>query len=223
MDELRDYWKSLVLQDFKQWLENMPEGTVLDGKGREAECDWHTLFAEFASLRQEIRLQNREQVKVVRNLEKVVEVGQASIDWFSSHTEGLADFEERIRQATERRCLLPFLEVRDALVRGRDTAAKVAGSRSLFRRPPPGIEGVMRGYEMAIERFDRALALAGVRIIETVGCGFDAESMRAVETRTVAQVADGMIVEEFLSGVIRGNEVLRLAEVVVNRCLNAEG
>ena len=76
---------------------------------------------------------------------------------------------------------------------------------------------------MAIERFDRALALAGVRIIETVGRGFDAESMRAVETRTVAQVADGMIVEEFLSGVIRGNEVLRLAEVVVNRCLNAEG
>ena len=164
MDELGDDWKSLMLQDFKQWLENLPEGAALDGKGKEAECDWHTLFAEFASLRQEIRLQNREQVKVVRDLEKVVEVGQASIDWFGRHTEGMADFEERIRQATERRCLLPFLEVRDALVRGRDAAAIIGGSRSLFRRPPPGIAGVMQGYEMAIERFDRALALAGARV-----------------------------------------------------------
>ena len=223
MDELRDDWKSLVLEDFQQWLKTLPDGRLAEGDVEKAECDRRTLFAEFASLRQEIRLQNREQVKVVRDLEKVVEVGQASIDWFGRHTEGLADFEERIRQATERRCLLPFLEVRDALVRGRDAAAKVAGSRSLFRRPPPGIEGVMQGYEMAIERFDRALALAGVRVIETVGRGFDAESMRAVEIRTVAQAADGMILEEFLGGFIRGNEVLRPAEVVVNRRLKGEG
>ena len=70
---------------------------------------------------------------------------------------------------------------------------------------------------MAIERFDRALAQAGVRLIETVGRIFDAEQMRAVETRTVDSVTDSVVVEEFLSGFVHDDEVLRLAEVVVNR------
>ena len=216
-------WKSLVLRDFKHWLENLAEDTIADDEAREAECDRYTLFAEFASLRQEVRLQNREQAKVVRDLGKVAEVGEGSIDLLRRHTEELSGLEERIRQAAERKCLLPFLDVRDALVRGRDATAKVAGFRSLFRRPPPGIEGVVQGYGIAVERFDRALALVGVRIIQTVGRSFEPESMRAVETRTNADVADGLVVEEFFSGFICGNEVLRPAEVVVNRCKNAEG
>jgi len=218
-----DDWKSLVLQDFKNWLENLSEDAIPDDEAMAAECDWRTLFAEFASLRQEVRLQNREQAKIVRDLGKLAEVGQGSIDLLRGHTEELSGLEERIRQAAERRCLLPFLDVRDALVRGRDAAAKVAGGRSLFRRPPSGIQGVIQGYEMAVERFDRALALAGVRIIQTVGRCFNAESMRAVETRMVANVADGVVVEEFLSGFIRGHEVLRPAEVVVNRRQDAKG
>ena len=215
-------WKSQALQDFKTWLEDLPDAAAAaDGAG-EPECDWHTLFAEFASLRQEIRLQNREQARVVRDLEKMADVGQASLDLFRRHTGELSTLEERSRQAAERKCLLPFLDVRDALVRGRDAAARAAGSRSLLRRPPPGMKGVVQGYEMAIQRFDRALAVAGVQVIATVGRGFDAQSMRAVETRRVAGVADGVVVEEFLSGFVRGAEVLRPADVVVNRRQDAD-
>ncbi len=220
MDELREDWKSLVLQDFRQWLENLPEGAAWEDGDPETSCDQRSLYAEFASLRQEIRLQNREQAKVVRDLEKVAGAGETSIALLRQHTEEMAGSEDRGRQAAERRCLLPFLEVRDALMRGRNAAAKVSGSRSVFRRPPLGIEGVLQGYDMAIERFDRALALVGVQSIETVGRGFDAESMRAVETRTVANAADGVVVEEFRSGFVRGKEVLRPAEVVVNRRRN---
>ena len=214
-----DDWKSQVLQDFRDWLEDLSEDAIADDQTqvKGAESDWHTLFAEFTSLRQEVRLQNREQAKVVRDLTKIAEVGEASIDLFRRHTKELSGLEERSRQAAQRQYLLPFLDVRDALVRGRDAAARVAASRGLFRRPPPGIDGVVQGYEMAIQRFDRALALAGVQVIPTVGHDFDAQSMRSVETRTVPHVADGMVVEEFLSGFVSGNEVLRPAEVVVNR------
>jgi len=218
-----DDWKSLVLQDFQHWLENLPEDMVAYDEAGEAECDWHTLSAEFTALRQEVRLQNREQDKVVRDLAKVAEVGERTIELFRRHTAELSGMEERSRQAAERRCLLLFLDVRDALVRGRDAAARVAASRGLFRRPPRGIEGVVQGYEMAIERFDRALAQLGVGVIETVGRIFNAERMRAVETRTVDSVADSVVVEEFLSGFVRGDEVLRPAEVVVNRYQDTRG
>jgi molecular chaperone GrpE len=75
---------------------------------------------------------------------------------------------------------------------------------------------------MAIQRFDRVLSQAGVQVIPTVGRGFDAQTMRAVETRQVAGVADGVVMEEFLSGFVRGDEVLRPAEVVVNRRQDAD-
>jgi len=217
-----DDWKSLVLQDFQRWLENLPEDMIAYDDAGKAGCDWHTLLAEFTALRQEVRLQNREQAKVTRDLATVAEVGETTIELFRRHTEGLSSLEERSRQAAERRCLLLFLDVRDALERGHDAAARIAGSRGLFRRPPRGIEGVVRGYEMAIERFDRALAQAGVHLIETVGHIFDADRMRAVETRTVDSVADGMVVEELLTGFVRGDEVLRPAEVVVNRHQDAK-
>ncbi|MCL0102576.1 nucleotide exchange factor GrpE, partial [Dehalococcoidia bacterium] len=218
-----DNWKSLVLQDFQHWLENLSQDVIAYDDAAEVACDWHTLLAEFTALRQEIRLQNREQVKVLRDLATVAEVGETTIDLFRRHTEELSGLEERSRQAAERRCLLSFLDVRDALVRGRDAAARVAASRGLFRRPPRGIEEVVQGYEMAIERFDRALAQAGVRLIETVGRIFDAEQMRAVGTRTVNSVTDGVVVEEFFSGFVHGDEVLRLAEVVVNRHQDGKG
>jgi molecular chaperone GrpE (heat shock protein) len=215
-------WKSQALQDFKAWLEDLPDDAAAGDGASEPECDWHTLFAEFTSLRQEIRLQNREQARVVRDLEKMADVGQASLDLFRRHTGELSGLEERSHQAAQRQCILPFLDVRDSLVRGRDAATQAAGSRRLFWRPPPGIEGVIQGYEMAIQRFDRALAVAGVQVISTVGRGFDAQLMRAVETRQVAGVADGVVMEEFLSGFVRGDEVLRPADVVVNRRQGAD-
>jgi len=217
-----DDWKSLVLQDFQHWLENLSEDVIAYEDAGGAGCDWHTLLAEFTALRQEVRLQNREQAKVVRDLAAMAEVGETTIELFRRHTEELSGLEERSRRAAERRCLLLFFDVRHALMRGRDAAVRVAASRGLFRRPPRGIEGVVQGYEMAIERFDRALAQAGVRIIETVGHIFDAEQMRAVETRTVDSVTDGVVVEELFSGFVRGDEVLRPAEVVVNRNQDAK-
>lgn len=210
-------WKSQVLQDFQDWLDNLPEDGIAYNDMGKVECDWHTLLAELAALRQEVHLQNREQDKVVRDLARVAEAGKTNMDFFRRHTENLSGLEEHSRQAAEWRCLLPFLDVRDALVRCRNAAAKVAASRGLFRGPPRGIDEVVRGYEMAIERLDRALAQAGVSVIETVGNMFDAERMRAVETRRVNSVGEGVVLEEWLSGFVRGDEVLRPAEVIVSR------
>ena len=217
MDELRHDWKQTVLEDFRQWLEELPESARIEEEEGAAGCDLHDLFAEFAALRQEIRLQNREQAKAVRELEKAAEMYETSAHLLERRDEDLASFEERIRHAAERQCLLPILDVRDTLVRGRDAAARLLEKRGLFRRLPPGIEGVVEGYEIALRRFDRALAQLGVKIVQTVGHRFDARTMNAVATRQTEQTEDGVVLEEVLSGFGRGDEVLRTAEVVVNR------
>ena len=217
MDRKDDDWKQQALADFGQWLDEWAEDS-LEADGEEpVECDLRDLFAEMAALRQETRLQNREQAKAGRELEKATALYETVADWAQHREEDLASFEQRVARDAEDRCLRPFLAVRDALVRGQAAAVELHKPPRLFRRPVPGIAGVVQGYELALSRFDRTLAQCGVQLLQTVGHPFDARTMRAVETRRVAQRADNVVVEEFLSGFTRDGQVLRLAEVAVNR------
>ena len=222
MSDCRDEWMWAILADFRQWLEELPEDSLTDTEENGENIDLRDLFAEFTALRQEVRLQNREQAKSVRQLEKAAEIHEQLAERLQRRDEELSAFEERVRRAAERQTLLPFLEVRDALMRGRDAAAGLDAKRTLFRRPPPGIDGVVEGYEMAIRRFDRALDQLGVRVVPTVGHPFDARFMAAVGARQLDQVEDGLVVEELRGGFARGDEVVRPAEVVVNRLHKAE-
>ena len=217
MDRKGDDWKEQALADFGQWLDEWTEDP-LEADGEEtAECDLRDLFAEMAALRQETRLQNREQAKAGRELEKATALYETVADWAQHREEDLASFEKRVARDAEDRCLRSFLAVRDALVRGQAAAVELHKPPRLFRRPVPGIAGVVQGYELALRRFDRTLAQCGVQLLPAVGHPFDGRTMQAVETRRVAQLADNVVVEEFLSGFTRDGQVLRLAEVAVNR------
>ena len=107
--------------------------------------------------------------------------------------------------------------MRDALVRGRDAAVRLRDRPRLFGRPPRGAAGVVEGYELAIGRFDRMLSRFDVRSVQTVGCPFDGRVMHAVEARRVDRIGDGVVIEELRSGFVRRDDVLRLADVAVNR------
>ena len=216
MREPGDDWKGQVLEDFRQWLdaaEEPPEPEEPDA----ADCDLRDLFAEFTALRQEIRLQNREQARANRELAAAAERYDTAARRTERGDETLAAFEERISRTAEDGCLAQTLEVRDALVRGRDAALRLRERPGLFRRPPRGIDGVVEGYELAIGRFDRLLSRFDVLRVRTVGQPFDSRVMHAVEARRVVGAGDGEVVEELRSGFVRHDGVLRLADVAVNR------
>ena len=214
-------WKRSALEDFRQWLdelgENAPDAPDAVPDREPPECDLHDLFAEFAALRQEIRLQNREQSKAGRELAKAAARYDSAAGLMQRHAEELAAFEQRIAREAENRCLRSVLEVRDALARGREAAVALRDRPGLFRRPPRGLGGVVEGYEMALRRFDRMLSRFAVRRVRSTGHPFDSRTMHAMEIRRVEQAEDGVVVEELLGGFTRDGEVLRLADVAVNR------
>ena len=230
-------WKQQALAEFKQWLDELavapPEAEQEPDQGA-APCDLRDLFAELAALRQEVRLQNREQSRAGRELASAAARYDEANRVVEARDQELAAFEDRVARAAENRCLLPVLDLRDALVRGRDAAARLRkagnkgrkgprkGARKLLRRMQPGIAGVIEGYELAIRRCDRMLAQFGVHAVPTVGARFDARTMHAVDTRRVKQQAEGVVVEEYIGGFVRDGAVLRLAEVAVNRLQAAE-
>ena len=231
-------WKRQALEQFTQWLEELnapPQMAAEQEADPAAPCDLHTLFSELAALRQEVRLQNREQSRAGRELTNAAARYEAIDRVLARRDEDLAAFEHRVARMAENRCLLPMLALRDAVVRGRDAAVRLRttgskgrkkrrkGARKLWRRMEPGIAGVIEGYELAIRRCDRMLAQFSVHGVPAVGARFDARTMHAVETRRAEQQEEGVVVEEYVSGFVRDGAVLRLAEVAVNRLQDAEG
>jgi len=70
---------------------------------------------------------------------------------------------------------------------------------------------------MALSSLDRALSSVGVEPLQSLGQPFDARYMEAVRARTVAGVADQIVLQELRCGFSWQGETLRLAQVVVNR------
>lgn len=220
MSEPDSDWKERALADFRRWLDDaapLPDAGTESAAAEPPEPDLHTLFAEFTALRQEVRLQNREQSRAVRDLGKAAEGYEAAARLVQRREDDLAAFETRVVREAENRCLRSVLGVRDALVRGRDEAVRLRDRGGLFGRRPRGIAGVVEGYELALRRFDRALAGYGAESVKTAGQPFDSRTMHAVEMRRTGHAGDGVVVEELLGGFTRDGEVLRLAEVAVNR------
>jgi molecular chaperone GrpE len=214
-------WKEKVFEDFSAWIAALPDKPVTENhaSGEPAtmdSCDLFTMLSEFTALRQEIRIQSREQVKTLSTLSGFIDAYQETSNLFKDRTQALAKLEENIRSSCEKRTVLPFLEIRDALVRGLGACTAMAASKSFFRPVPRGIESVVEGYEMAIRRMDRALASVNVMPVVTVGNRFDPKTMKAVDKRSGSGMEKGMVVAELQAGFVRGQEVLRTAEVVVS-------
>lgn len=232
-------WKQKALTDFENWLEDLPDTRPAAADPDMDACDLYTLLSEFSALRQEIRMQNREQRRGIGTLETLAEeiqknaraVGEMrddhrraveTVDLLARELKTAADqmcrhIDEEIRREAEKRTVLPFLDIRDALVRGHRAARDVGNARGFFRKPPKEMDSVIEGYEMAVRRFDRALSAVGIQPVNAEGKPFDPATMRAVETCSRPDIAKNHVAAEPLCGFVRGDEVIRTAEVVVNQ------
>ncbi|MCY4306627.1 MAG: nucleotide exchange factor GrpE [Aestuariivita sp.] len=220
MTKAHSNWKSRVLGDFSNWIENLTEieeeveGSLSNGP------DLHDLFSAVTTLRQEIRLQNREQSKAERELGRAAERYDEAVQKINQREGDLRVVSHRAVRQAENICLRSFLEMHDTMLRGHSAAEKISDDKGFFRRLPPGIEGIVEGYEIAMRRFDRIMAEFDVYRIEAVGQTFDSKTMHALETRFEESIGDNIVIEELLPGYMRDDDVLRLADVVVNRILN---
>lgn len=210
-------WKEKVLEDFKAWMTDLPEEMPIDRKVDMDSCDLYTLLMEFTALRQEIKFQNREQNNTLRIQQSFIDSLKETLKLLKDRTSKLETLEQRIRMASEKKAVLPFLDIRDGLIRGLKAAKGAAATRRLFVRPPRGIEGIVEGYEMAMRRFDRALTYVGITPVTALDQPFDPATMRAVGQVNDPQKEAGIVIEEQVGGFIRQDEVIRTAEVIVNK------
>ena len=212
-------WKEAALDEFKTWLAELPETESQVKNVTPDTCDLYTMLSEFIALRQEIKMQNREQHRTVAALNSVKSVTDQYdqiFKIFKERTHQLSQLEENIRLNSEKKAVTHFFDLRDSLVRGHKASVEIANKRGFFTRPPKGIEKISEGYEMAISRFDKAISMMDVEPVETYQAQFNPNTMKAIETRTVNIGEDGVVLETVSGGFVRGKEVMRHAQVVVS-------
>lgn len=211
-------WKTRVLEDFKAWLSEVPDQAPPALSVTPDTCDLYTLLSEFTALKQEIKMQNREQHRTLQALGQITAMTDAYgevMDHFNEKTRQIAALEHNIRVETEKRTVSYFFDIRDSLVRGRADCPAPVSKKRFFRQPPENLDNIRDGYDMAIRKFDASLALLDIQPITSTGAVFDPMTMKALESRATAGMEKGRVVETVSGGFKKGDEILRYAQVIV--------
>jgi molecular chaperone GrpE len=218
-----DRTKERLLEQLRRYLDNA--GTVPDepdpGSG-DASADLFTVFVELAALRNEVRGESRlvkDSLDQFRAVFTTVQSVQATLEQELKRNQ--TEARERVRDAL-RPLLLELLELRDRLIAGtQQPASPVRWFDRLRRRRTDETATWREGLSITLRRLDRILGDRGVVPTEVVGRPFDPHRSRAVGTVRDTRTEPGTVVEEIRAGFLWGEDLLRVAEVIVNTGDNA--
>lgn len=218
--------KDGLLEEFRIYLEQLDAEVEENETGElarvvpEPALDLRTLLGEIAALKNEIRLESR-QFKSA--LDELRGFGEA----LREHNERLVRDLDRQRQQTaetrrqtERGLLLGLLDVHDRLQAGVDAAAATrtfAFARFLAPGQTRLVRSLIAGTQLTLQRLDELLATHRVRPIQTLGQALDPQTMCAVATESARDAPEGSITREARRGFTHEGELLRAAEVIVNK------
>ena len=207
--------KERLIEEFRACLETCEDN---DEDGGDP-VDLHTLLTEMAALKNEIRLESR-QFKSM--LDEMRNLGDALREQNERLNRDLDLAREQVasgKQKSERGVLLDMIDLRDRLQAGVD--ARTSHKPSFFARLVPGetrfADSLGQGLSLTLQRVDDALTNYRVRPLEVVGKLLDPNLMRAVGIEVVPDKPDGVVVREARRGYFHGGELLRAAEVIVNK------
>ena len=206
--------KEHLIEQFRAYLDT-------DSINEETQqTDLFSLFTELAALRVEVKLESR-QVKSALDLFKTTfDTLQSSSDQLSRELEHCHNAQERQIRENTRTLLLAFLDIYDRLEAGLATLKSY--SPSFFgiyfsKREIRLIRGLQDGQAMTLRRLDQLLARYQVRPLEALNKALDPHSMQAVEVDSQPGIENGIVTGELRKGFMWENEILRLAEVKVNK------
>ena len=181
--------------------------------------DLHTLLAEMAALKNEVRLQ-------ARQFKTALAQTQALSDALGAHSERLQQDLDRSRSQAaqaksqaERGLLLGLLELRDRLQAGLDAQAtwRPTGLQRWLGSDQRFNQSLREGSALTLQRLDELLDSHRVRPIMALDQPLDPQCMHAVAVEWAPQVAEGRVLRELRRGYLQGTELLRAAEVIVNK------
>lgn len=208
--------KERLIEQFYACLESSAQAGAEDDAEN---IDLHTLFAEMAALKNEIRLESRQFKTMLEEMRGFGDALQGQNERLTRDLERAREQTASVGRQAERALLLDLIDLHDRLKAGVDAGA--ARQPGWLARLIPGevrfAHSLAQGLALTLQRVNDVLARYRVMPIDVIGRALDPHLMRAVEVESVPDKPDGLVLRETRRGFFYGDELLRAAEVIVNK------
>lgn len=209
-----------LLAEFSDYLDTLVErASSVETAGQLPEVDLFALFTELTALKNEIRLQSRHFKSALEPLRETLSILESSNKTVSRELEHVRATAVKAAHNKQRPLLLDVLDLRDRMEAGLAAARdhQPRRIRSLFSSEPAVMTAMVEGMEITLRRLDQMLARYDVVPVPAVGKRLDPHCMRAAAVESLPDRDNGVVLQEIRRGFTRGDEILREAEVIVNR------
>jgi molecular chaperone GrpE len=214
--------KQQLVENFRDFIENLPETPMYDVETDEG-VDVLQVFQELAELKTEVKQSSRQFKTALESFKAVFTTLEQSHDDLSKELthrrqEQVAALEKQ-HKIILKPILLELLELYDRLNQG-VLYSKRYQPRWLikfFKREKVLLSTLSEGQVMTLRRLEQVLENYGVHALEVVHQCFDPIQMRATELEQCTTLPNGVVTAELRKGFMWNEEVLRVAEVKVNK------
>lgn len=211
----------LVLQ-FRKWLDAQPEipAARMDTPETGKQTDLYSLFAEFIALKGEIKIESRQFKSAFDDFRKTLELLETGYKVLQKEAEGRIEGAKEIRFLATQSFIVELLEIRDRVEDSQQVMATLKPKilKRKYRKKKALLSSMKQGQTMLLNRIEKLLQNHDVLPIEAAGQPFDPHKMRAVEIDCKPKKENGIVLTELRKGYTRHDEVIRVAEVKVNKC-----
>lgn len=211
-----------LLERFRAYLNELPDATLAEPGEENRQTDLYSLFSELAALKTEVRLESR-QVKTAldefRAVFETLQTSQAQLGGELDRARAALPEQRRAALKPVLRELVELYDRQEAGLRVLQNYRPTVLSRlfGLGRRERALLQAIAQGQDISLRRLEQLLNSQQVTALPALGQPLDPHTMRVAEVEQRGDVDNGIVTEELRRGYLWQGELLRLAEVKVNR------
>jgi molecular chaperone GrpE len=212
--------KEEMITKFSHFLEDISEEELTMS---DSSVDLYTLFKEFISLKTEIKHESRQFKNALDSFKDVFTTLQRNSDVLTSELAQRRREQSQEIEIQKRKILKPLLldllELRDSIEAGVISSQNYRPHflSSILKHEKALIASMNEGQSMTMRRLDQLLVDHGVVSLHVLHQQFNPMLMRAVAVESCQTLSSGVVTVEVRKGYMWNEELLRLAEVKVNK------
>jgi len=220
-----------ILDNCRLWLDSLPAAPA----GRQGDettpqpdspPDLYSFYTELCALRQELRKNHRRSHEQTQRFGTTLEEFTGILEQLQRRLPAATETEVSAARHWKRSLLLPLVELHERFLRFQQYLEAPPPAANFVVRwwrrfnasaPDPERRSLIEAARILTHHFTSLLEREGIQRIVCRGELFDPLRMQAVEVVYNRNRPDNEVIAELKGGYCRGDEVLSLAEVIVNR------
>jgi len=183
--------------------------------------DLTALFSDLAGLKTEVKAESRQFKATLDALSAAVEALKTDNQALAGELTKSAERLQQQCKQLERAMLLEWIDCYDRLSAGYEALQNYRPAAGWFKRSRQAdvrfIDSLRQGQEITLRRLEQALQRRQVHAMACVGKPFDAHSMTTIAVGSDPSRENAVVLAELRRGFLLEDQVLRLAEVKVNK------